>query len=76
MKKRLFFTIIAVFNMAAIHAYGLRVDTIYFDSNGYITNQLIITIDNTDDEPLWIWLEDEEDKKKDGDERKKSAGIS
>ena len=57
--------------MDAIYAYDLRVDSICSDKNGYIINQLIITINNTDDEPLWIWFDDEGDKKKDGDERTK-----
>ena len=38
-------------------AYNLKIDTVVVTNDSCRTLQLIATIDNTDNEALWIWLD-------------------
>lgn len=62
MKKIIIFTGVILFNFSSIFAYDIKVDTIIVINKEQIVYEYIITIQNTEEDPLWIWLDDEKDK--------------
>lgn len=62
MKKIVRLVLVLIFNMNIMFAYDIKVDTVSFIKSDQFFYEYIITIHNTDKEPLWIWLDDEIDK--------------
>lgn len=44
----------------SISAFELNVDTIILQCDSYKIEQLIVSISNTENEPLWIWLDNQD----------------
>lgn len=65
MKKGLCIVCLLVMNCIPILAYEINVDTIIVVTQEGRTNQIIVSIKNTEEEPLWIWFSDTEDFKDD-----------
>lgn len=44
----------------SISAFELNVDTIILQCDSYKVEQLIVSVSNTENEPLWIWLDNQD----------------
>lgn len=65
MKKGVLFSIIWAVNCMPIMAYELKMDTVSIVNSDGQTNQIIVSINNTEDEPIWIWFVNTEDNRED-----------
>lgn len=43
------------------YAYEIKVDTAIAVSDKFLVNQIIVTIRNTEEERIWLWLCDSKD---------------
>ena len=41
-----------------VFGYTIKTDTVVIHYEKYQLEQIIVSINNTDDEPLWIWLDE------------------
>lgn len=65
MKKKVLISIIWAMNCMPIMAYELKMDTVSIVNSDGQTNQIIVSINNTEDEPIWIWFVNTEDNRDD-----------
>ena len=61
MKKILFLITFTILNLQSSLAYDMQIDTVAVIYDTCYTEQIVIHISNTEDEPLWIWLFDTEE---------------
>lgn len=61
MKKLAAILFLFVINCFTISAYEMKIDTITIQNSGEIINQIIISINNTEADPIWIWFVDADD---------------
>ena len=54
--KKILLLLVLTTSQSAL-AYNLKIDTVVVTNDSCRTLQLIATIDNTDNEALWIWLD-------------------
>lgn len=64
-KVILLITILLVTSYVSCQAYKLKIDTLTIINAGDYSDQIIISIVNTDKEPIWIWLNNIEDNQDD-----------
>ena len=55
--KRFICFILGIVNLTFANAFELTVDTTGVRCNNEIIHQIIISISNTEEEPLWIWID-------------------
>ena len=55
--KKILIIIFISFTHMLCHAYGIKVDTVVVDNKDSQTEQLIVTINNPEDDTLWIWFD-------------------
>lgn len=56
MKKYVFFTYFSLIHLLC-HAYEINVDTVVVDFKDSQVEQVIVTINNTGEDTLWIWFD-------------------
>ena len=55
--KELLFSLMFVMSQQ-VFGYTIKTDTVVIHYEKYQLEQIIVSINNTDDEPLWIWLDE------------------
>ncbi|MBO5614430.1 MAG: hypothetical protein J5905_08060, partial [Prevotella sp.] len=61
MKRYIILIAFIVLNIHLVAAFDMNIDTVAVIYDTCYTEQIVIHISNTEDEPLWIWLFDTEE---------------
>ncbi len=61
MKKAILYITFIMLYLPPAYAYEIKVDTAIAVSDKFLVNQIIVTIHNTEEERIWLWLCDSKD---------------